>query len=189
MTDNAIISSILSGNKKGYSILMKRHRSRLYYFVYQMVHNTLDAEDLTMIAFQKAFSKLDTWRQGSCKFSTWLFTIAKNTVLDFFIARAKRINNFDELDKYRQVIDRGYTPEEMLLHLENVRIIESCIDRLPKKRKELIYLHIEGQKDEQIAEMLNITHLAVRTKLNRTRKQLKSLLYEKNNPVINYCIA
>ena len=188
MTDESIISSILSGDQTGYTVLMERHKGRLFYYVFKMVHNTMDAEDLTMIAFQKAFSKLDTWKQGSCKFSTWLFTIAKNTVLDFFITRAKRINNWVEFEKC--VYKPDYlTPEQKILHDENVAIIEDCIGRLKPKRAELIRLKADGYKDEQIADILHITHLAVRTKLNRTRNQLKSLLYEKANPVINYYIA
>lgn len=189
MTDTAIISEIKGGNSKGYSMLVKRHKSRLYFFVYGMVRNSMDAEDLTMIAFQKAFSRLHTWKQDNCKFSTWLFSIARNTVIDFIRMKEKKLLGGEDVSRYIELHDEGYTPEERLFHGENAQLIVSCINRLPKKNRELIYLHIDGYKDEQIADIMNITHLAVRTKLCRTRNQLKSLLYEKNNPVINYCIA
>lgn len=188
MTDTAIISAIKEGNNRGYSMLVKRHKSRLYYFINGMVWNTMDAEDLTMISFEKAFSRLHRWN-GKCKFSTWLYSIARNTVIDFIRLNEKRSIGGEDVSKYIALHDEGYTPEERLMHAENVRIIEEYIERLPKEKKELIYLHIDGYKDEQIADMLHITHLAVRTKLNRTRNQLKNLLYEKDNPVINYCIA
>lgn len=189
MTDTAIISAIKEGNSKGYSMLMKRHKSILQFFVFGMVHNTQDAEDLTMIAFQKAFSRVDTWRQDSCKFSTWLFSIARNTVIDFIRSNEKRLIGGEDVSRYIALKDESWTPEERLMHDETIKIIEGCIERLPKKRREIIALHIEGNKDEKIAEILGITHLAVRTKLNRTRNQLKTLLYEENIPVINYCIA
>lgn len=189
MTDTAIISSIKEGNSKGYSMLVKRHKSRLYFFVFGMVRNTMDAEDLTMIAFEKAFSRIHTWKQDTCKFSTWLFSIARNTVIDFIRANEKQLISCEDVSRYIALRDESWTPEEQLRHDENVRIIESCIERLPMGRRDLINLHIDGNKDKNIAEILNISHLAVRTKLNRTRNQLKSLLYEENIPVINYCIA
>jgi RNA polymerase sigma factor (sigma-70 family) len=188
MTDTAIISAIKEGNNRGYSMLVKRHKSRLYYFVFGMVRNTMDAEDLTMITFEKAFLKLDKWND-TCKFSTWLFAIARNTVIDFIRSNESRLIGGEDVSRYIALHDTGYTPEEQFIHTENIKVVEQCIERLPKKRKELIYLHIDGNKDEQIADMLNISCLAVRTKLNHTRNQLKNLLYEKDNPVINYCIA
>lgn len=189
MTDTAIISQIKEGNCKGYSMLVKRYKSKLQFFVYGMVNNTQDAEDLTMIAFQKAFSRLHTWKQGTCKFSTWLFSIARNTVIDFIRTNEKRLINGDDLSRYTALKDESWTPEEQLTHDENVRIIEECIERLPNGRRELITLHIEGNRDEKIAEMLNISHLAVRAKLNRTRNEIKKYLYEKDNSFINCLIA
>lgn len=189
MTDTAIISSIKEGNSKGYSALVKRHKSRLYFFVFGMVRNTMDAEDLTMIAFEKAFLKLDTWKEDTCKFSTWLYSIARNTVIDFIRSNGKKLLGGEDVSKYIALHDEDYTPEEKLMHAENVKIIEGCIEKLSRKRRELITLHIDGNKDEKIAEMLNTTHLAVRTKLNRVRNQLKSLLYEENNSFINCLIA
>lgn len=188
MTDTAIISQIKEGKSKGYTMLVKRHKSRLYFFVYGMVRNSMDAEDLTMIAFEKAFEKLNKW-SDTCMFSTWLFTIARNTVIDFIRSNESRLTGGEDVSKYVALHDESWTPEEQLTQNENVRIIEGCIEKLSEKRKELITLHIEGNKDEQIADILHITYPAVRSKLNRTRNQLKSLLYEENNPVINYCIA
>ena len=188
MTDTAIISSIKEGNSKGYSALVKRHKSGLQFFINGMVWNVLDAEDLTMITFQKAFSRIGKWN-GKCKFSTWLYSIARNTVIDFIRTNEKRLISGEDVSRFIALQDECWTPEEQIMHAENVKIIEGCIEKLSPKRRELMNLHIDGNKDEMIAEILNISHLAVRTKLNRTRNQLKSLLYEKNNPVINYCIA
>ena len=187
MTDTAIILSIKEGNSKGYTMLVKRHKSRLFYYIFGMVRNTMDAEDLTMIAFEKAFEKLEKYN-GSCKFKTWLYTIAKYTAIDFLREKEIRVNPTITLDMCMHEPDKD-TPYDRLIHAENVDIIYECIDRLKEKRREIIRLHSEGYKDQEIAELTGCTHLGIRTKLNRARNQLKSLLYEKNNPVINYCIA
>lgn len=189
MTDTAIISQIKEGNSKGYTMLVKRHKSRLYFFVYGMVRNSMDAEDLTMIAFEKAFSKLDKWNEDSCKFSTWLFSIARNTVIDFIRSNESRLIGGEDVSKYIALHDQSYTPEEQFIHTENVAIIEGCINKLSKRRREIITLHIDGNKDEQIAKILNKNYQAVRSQLFNTRNQLRNLLYEENNLFINCLIA
>jgi len=187
MTDTSIILSIKNGSTPGYEMLMKKHYGSLLYFLYRMVNNYIDAEDLTMIAFEKAFEKLEKYN-GSCKFKTWLYTIAKYTAIDFLREKEIRVNPTITLDMCMHEPDKD-TPYDRLIHAENVDIIYECIDRLKEKRREIIRLHSEGYKDQEIAELTGCTHLGIRTKLNRARNQLKSLLYEKNNPVINYCIA
>jgi len=190
MTDAAIISQIKEGNSKGYSMLVKRHKSRLYYFINGMVWNTMDAEDLTMITFEKAFLKLDTWKEGSCKFSTWLFTIAKNTVIDFRIAQQIRFSGGEDISKYRNIKDTSYTPYQELLQKELQALAEGRINKLPKKSKPVMQLHVIGYSDEEIAEKLSMIHGNVRCILSRAKKKLeplKRLLYEKDYST-DYCL-
>lgn len=192
MTDTAIISQIKEGNSKGYTMLVKRHKSRLYYFINGMVWNTMDAEDLTMIAFEKAFLKLDTWKEDTSKFSTWLFTIAKNTVIDFRIAQQIRFSGGEEIDNYRNIKDTSYTPYQELIYQELKQLTDERIDRLPKKSKPVMKLHIIGYTDEEIAEKLNMIHGNVRCIIHRAKKKLeplKRLLYEKDYSFADCLIA
>jgi RNA polymerase sigma factor (sigma-70 family) len=178
MTDDQIIAAIREGNNSGASGLMKKYKNRMFYFIYSMVHNTTDAEDLTMISIQKACSKIDQWKKDN-KFITWLFTIARNTVIDHVIANKRQVTSsgsFD-IDKYRNTIkDDDYTPQDRMEHKESAMFIERCINQLPRGRRELMNLHIDGYKDIEISQILGISHIAVRTKLSRTRCQLKKLL-------------
>jgi len=121
MTDTAIISAIKEGNSKGYTMLVKRHKSRLYYFINGMVWNTMDAEDLTMISFQKAFDKLEKYN-GKCKFRTWLYTIAKYSAIDFLREKETRVNPTITLDMCMHEPDKD-TPYDRLIHAENVGMI------------------------------------------------------------------
>ncbi len=175
MTDEIIISSILNGDSRGYSVLLKRYRSRLFFFINGMVFDKMDAEDLLMITFEKAFRKLDKYN-GKCKFSTWLFTIAKNTVRDFIREKSKMIFSSESIENFIRIEDKNYNPEEKLLHSETVEKIEECIEMLPERRRRVIELHIDGNKDEDIAEITGMNHVAVRTLLFRARQQLKAAI-------------
>lgn len=178
MTDDQIVQAIREGNRKGYSELMKRYQSVLFYYIYRMVHNTPDAEDLTMVAIEKAYTKIAEYKPEA-KFSTWIFIIARNTVIDHIIASNRRITSDLDVVKYRNVLpDKNATPEELLQQKESTQSIECCIDRLPEKRRVLMNLHIDGYKDVEIAQCLKISHIAVRTRLSRIRSELKQYLKE-----------
>lgn len=153
-----------------------------------MVFDKMDAEDLLMISFEKAFRKLNTWN-GKCKFSTWIFTIAKNTVLDHIRTRAKRIDASANIDDYRGLKDINFNPVEKLISSEQISLINECIEELPKKMRQVVKYRVFGYSDVEIAEMMGVAHISVRTQLTRVRARLKKMIYEKNNIVLNSCVA
>jgi len=76
-------------DKAAYDKLFARYKNGIQYTILQMVHNNEDAEDLTIEAITKAFSKLDKYNQKHA-FSTWLYRIAVNHSIDFI--RKKRLH-------------------------------------------------------------------------------------------------
>jgi len=183
MTDIEIIESILKGNSLGYSILFKKYRRQVFNYIKQRVFNILDAEDLLMITFEKAFAKLHTYKPNY-KFSTWLIQIAKYTVIDFIRTEAIKVRKTDEIDNYRFIKDTSNTPYQILLEKELKDLINGQINKLPKKSKPVMKLHFEGYKDEEIVDKLNMMHGNVRCILTRAKEKLKSLktiLHEEDN--------
>lgn len=192
MTDTAIISAIKVGNSKGYTMLVKRHKSALFFFINGMVWNYMDAEDLMMITFEKAFRGLNRWSNDKFKFSTWLFTIAKNTVIDFRREQVIRLNGGEAIENYRHLRDNAYTPYQELIHKELFELADRKIDKLPKKSKPVMKLHIIGYSDEEIAEKLSMMHGNVRCIIHRAKKKLepiKKYLYEENNLLADCIVA
>lgn len=189
MTDTAIISAIRNGSTQGYKYLFDKHYGSVNYFIYRMVNNLTEVEDLTMITFEKAFLKLDTW-EAKYKFSTWLFKIARNTVLDFINAQKIRLNGGIELDKVMHKPDVNTpSPYQELIAKELQNIIDGKIDKLPKKCKSVMKLHFIGYSDIEIVEKLNMMHGNVRCLIHRAKAKLKSELYEKDILLSSYCVA
>lgn len=79
-----------ANDQQAFSFLMSRYKDSLYYTVFKMVQNAEDAEDLTIEAFSKAFSKLDAYTPQFA-FSTWLFKIASNHCIDFLRKKELRL--------------------------------------------------------------------------------------------------
>ena len=91
--DLLLLELAKKGNQAAFTELMHRYRDSIYYMMFKMVKNEDDADDLTIEAFGKAFSRLEQYSPGFA-FSTWLFKIASNNCIDF-IRKKKIESNFD----------------------------------------------------------------------------------------------
>jgi RNA polymerase sigma-70 factor (ECF subfamily) len=78
--DLVLVEAAKKGDQSAYAALMERYRDSIYFMMYKMVKHTDDADDLTIEAFGKAFSRLDQY-SPTFAFSTWLFKIASKNGL------------------------------------------------------------------------------------------------------------
>ena len=87
--DCKLVNLAVNGDQKSYAKLMDRYRDAIYFMLLKMVNNPIDAEDLTIEAFGKAFKNIGQYTPNYA-FSTWLFKIATNNCIDYI--RKKRGN-------------------------------------------------------------------------------------------------
>ena len=90
------------GDEKAYSDLLKIYREPLYLMLLKMTNDPVEADDLTIEAFSKAFRSLHQYSPTHA-FSTWLFTIASNNCIDFI--RKKRLETVSINKVYKQSDD------------------------------------------------------------------------------------
>ena len=79
--DFKLVQQAICGDQKAYAELLGRYRDAIYFMLLKMVNNKIDAEDLTIEAFGKAFRNLNQYSPNFA-FSTWLFKIASNNCID-----------------------------------------------------------------------------------------------------------
>ena len=81
--DLKLIKLALSkGDPRAYNTLMSKYRDPIFFMLYERVNDRELAKELTIEAFGKAFNKLDSYTPNFA-FSTWLYTIAKNNLIDY----------------------------------------------------------------------------------------------------------
>ncbi len=180
MSDQRMIENIRNGDERGYTVLFERHWWRVFNYISCIVWNKLDAEDLTMITFDKAFRKLDTWRDTGT-FTTWLIQIAKYTAYDFIAAQRIRIQATEDISNYRSLQDKGYSPYQIAVKNELDRLLRGEIRKLPKKSRAVMELSYEGYDNEEIAKQLSMMHGNVRCIISRARNKMepiKRIVYE-----------
>jgi RNA polymerase sigma-70 factor (ECF subfamily) len=149
----------------------------------KMVKNSDDADDLTIEAFGKAFSRLEQY-SPSFAFSTWLFKIASNNCIDFIRKKRIEVTSIDKGimtdDGDRLRIDArstGLNPEETIIHGQRIIHMRLLVSKLKPKYRELVEKrYFDEMSYEEIAEDMNLPLGTVKAQLFRARDFLAAMM-------------
>lgn len=149
---------------------------RVYNFICARLKNVADADDVTSITFIKMTENLDRYEPAKASFSTWLFRIALNAIIDH-----TRRNNRNQETAWEDCFDPAASehnePEVAMLSAEIDRELLTAIDKLNERERRIIELKFWGDAvTRDIAELLNMTEGNVRVTLHRALGKLKNIL-------------
>ena len=181
--DLALVEAAKKGDQSAYAQLMDRYRESIYFMMFKMVRHQDDADDLTIEAYGKAFSRLDQYSPNFA-FSTWLFKIASNNCIDFI--RKKRIKvtsmetgytNDDGEVLFIEAKNQTMDPEETIIHGQKVQHMRMLVSKLKPRYRELVEKrYFEELSYEEIAEELNLPIGTVKAQLFRARDFLANMM-------------
>lgn len=171
-----LIARAKRGQPDAYRALVDAFKERLFAFVWRMVRNHHEAEDVCQAAFVKAYESLDSYSEAYA-FSTWLFTIAYRLCLN---AMRKRRAISGDVD-FSMVGGNEADVAETLAGSEEARrlrgIIWSAVDRLsPPQKSAVLLFYREGKSCQDIAVVLGIPAVTVKSHLHRAREKLREVL-------------
>lgn len=161
-----------------------QHAPRVYNLARKMVNNDDDAEDITQDVLLQVVRKLPTFR-GESALPTWLHRVTVNAALQHRRKKAVRddvmhhTEEEDLLEGGQPRSDSSWmsTPDEQLEARELSRLIHRAIKELPEKyRKVFILSELEGQPNAEIAQLLDISLPAVKSRIHRARSMMKERL-------------
>jgi len=187
ISDSELVSSYIKGDEKSLEILIKRHKQRIYSFIYSKV---LD-RDLTEDVFQDTFIKvIRTLKLGNYneqgKFVSWVMRIAHNLVIDHF-RKNKRIPKFEnsyDFDIFSVLSDSSLDAEKSMIKSQILSDVKKLIEHLPNDQKEV--LKYRFYNDMSFKEISDKTGVSINTSLGRMRYALINLrnIIEKKNIVL-----
>jgi RNA polymerase sigma factor (sigma-70 family) len=171
------------GKQSAYAELMDRYRDSIYYMMLKMVRNADDADDLTIEAFGKAFSRLDQY-SPSFAFSTWLYKIASNNSIDFIRKKRIQVTSMDSGyvndDGERIQVDAKAStmnPEESIIHGQKVSHMRMLVSKLKPRYRVLVEKrYFDELSYEEIAEELQLPLGTVKAQLFRARDFLANMM-------------
>ena len=176
--DLILVEEAKKGNEKAFAGLMNRYRDSIYFMLLKMVNNPIDAEDLTIEAFGKAFRSIDSYAPRFA-FSTWLFMIATNNCIDFI---RKKQSSPIPVNQDKDIMDSMTIniqsdlpdPEEALINDQKIATLRKIVTQLKSPYREIIELrYYKEYSYEEISAELKIPIGTVKAQLYRA----KTLLY------------
>lgn len=188
--DLTLVEQAKNGDQAAYASLMERYRESIYFMMMKMVRNSDDADDLTIEAFGKAFSRLDQY-SPSYAFSTWLFKIASNNCIDFIRKKRIKLTSMDtgftnddgesiRIDAKSSTLD----PEESMVHNQKVKHMRNLVSKLKPRYRELIEKrYFEELSYEEIADELNLPLGTVKAQLFRARDFLAQMMNQTKDTI------
>lgn len=185
LDDSRLIHAALKGDDQAYKKLMKKYHDAIFNFIYRMVRDKHQVEDLTQEAFIKAFGSLSSFNEEFA-FSTWLYKIATNNCIDYIRKRKLHTYSIDKPieskdgDYTFELPDETYEPDKDLISDQRSALLNDAIARLPEKYKNVIRLrHVEERSYEEIANILKLPIGTVKAHIFRARELLYKALRDK----------
>lgn len=152
---------------------------RLYNFARWLSHDETEAEDLVQETYARALKGFRSFEPGT-NFPAWMFRILRNIFLTSRTgSRAAPHISIDEEGEEELLLVTQGTPESVLISATTQQHIQSALERLPVRYREVILLcDVEEMKYRDIAEVLNIPVGTVMSRIARGRKLMRGMLAE-----------
>lgn len=154
--------------------LVRRYQHKIFNFVYRMLGDREEAEDLTQETFLRAFKALPTFRAGA-RFSPWLYRVATNATLNLLRGRRRTA----PWDSDLEVVSKLPSPEHIVEGRETASLLASLILELPAHyRTVLVLRHVNELSYQEIAQALDLPLGTVKARLYRAREMMQLRLRE-----------
>jgi RNA polymerase sigma-70 factor, ECF subfamily len=171
--DSELVRQILSGEATAFDELMRRYKRPVVNFVYRMLGNPQDADDVAQDVFVRVYQNLDTYRPET-KFSTWLFASARNAAIDRIRWRSR--HRTESIESAPEIVASLGTAEEVDAH-EIRDQIAAAVAKLPEDQKTAIILsEYQGMSYAEIAGAMHCSEKSVESRLYRAKQTLREAL-------------
>ena len=175
--DSLCVQRTLAGDTQAFGELVRRYERDVFNLAYRMLNDWGEAEDAAQEAFLRAYAHLDRYDQQR-SFKTWLLSIASNHCIDRLRRRRLTMLSLDEpLPPHPALTSNTPGPEEATLANERSAQVQKLLDELnPDYRVAVILRYWYDYSYAEIAEMLETTESAIKSRLFRARQTLANKL-------------
>ncbi|QSS98508.1 RNA polymerase sigma factor SigX [Pontibacillus sp. ALD_SL1] len=164
--------------------LYEKYHKDVFQFIFYMVKNREQAEDLVQEVYIKVMNSHDRFK-GESSEKTWIFSIARHVTIDFFRKQKRKRNRimefFDWGEQGHLIQDDQPIPEEIALQNEEIQKMYHCLERCTTDQKTVIILrYIQSMSIQETADILGMTVSKVKTTQHRGMKALQAYMNEED---------
>ncbi|MBM2832362.1 MAG: polymerase, sigma-24 subunit, subfamily [Dehalococcoidia bacterium] len=168
------------GAQEAFAELYDQYLDKVFRYIKYRVNGREVAENLTSTVFEKALVNFAKYNSDRASFSTWLFSIARNVLVDHYRVDGRR--HSIPLDDVSDRPSTEISPEEAFELKEEAEKLNLYLAQLPQEEQEIIRLKFAAElNNRQIARMLGLTETNVGTKLYRAVRKLRDSFKEPHN--------
>jgi RNA polymerase sigma-70 factor, ECF subfamily len=183
-TDVQLMLDVKAGDEQSFALLLHRYRTPLVNFLYRMVRNREQAEDLAQEVFIRVYRARADY-VPSAKFTTWLFRIATNLALnsvrdtrhqrmEVSLDAPVTVDSEEGDERPLDVAEKNPNIEEHLVQEAQREMIRHAIDKLPEKQRAAVLLHKYQDLDYgEISKILSCSESALKSLLFRAYETLR----------------
>ncbi len=184
--ETLLIETALKGDDKAFGLLVEAYQKPVFSLCYRMLGNSRDAEDAAQESFIRAYTNLKKY-DPSRSFATWLLSIASHYCIDRMRKRQLDTISTESLPAEITPDHKAPNPEKELREAEREILIQRLLTRLnPIDRAAIILRYWHQYSEVEIAEALDLSVSAIKSRLYRSRQVLAdAYLASENNPPVN----
>lgn len=176
-SENELIKNAIEGESSAFGLLYDYYQPRIYRFIFFKVGQKEEAEDLTHEVFLSAWQNIRSYKNRGFPFSSWLYQIARNRIIDYYRTRKSDIG-LEEIDPEKfSVPPSVYSTTEEKLELE--KLINSIRKLKPEYQDVIIMRFIEDMPIKEVAAFFKKSEGAVKILQHRAIAELKKLIEKK----------
>ncbi len=150
--------------------IYQNYYRKVYGYIVSKINDADTAEDLTSTVFVKVYEKIDSFDETKASLSTWIYTIARNTLTDYY--RSRRV--FEEIP---ETFPENSSVEEEVCNKEMLEQLAEALQTLEERERDIIILRFySGKSLKEIAEKMGISYSYVKILQNKAFDKLKKLL-------------
>jgi len=174
--DSILVKNYLAGDENALSILIKRHQSKIYGFIYSKIQDRDLADDIFQDAFIKVIKTLKSQSYNEeGKFLPWVMRITSNLIIDHYRNNKKMPmqRETEDFPLFDRIKDNSLTIENLLIKNQVELDIKKLIQELPEEQKEVLMMRF--YQDMSFKEISELTNVSINTILGRMRYALVNL--------------
>lgn len=165
---------------EAFAELYEQYLPKVFRYIQYRVNSMQLTEDLTSTTFEKALVNFSRYSSDKAKFSTWIFSIARNVVIDHY--RVSQRKQTAPLEEAGEVSSKDRSPEEELFKGEELERLQGYLSQLQHDEQEIIRLKFGAElNNRQIAKMTGLSESNVGTRLYRAVRKLRDSFQESEN--------
>jgi RNA polymerase sigma-70 factor (ECF subfamily) len=170
------VQQALGGDRSAFSRLVEVYQGPVYNLTYRLLGNPEEAEDAAQETFVRAFTRMNQYDPDR-KFSTWLFSIANHHCIDRLRKRRATFVSIDDNPVLQNLRGKAPQPEQRAMASELSAEVQRLLLHLePEYRTPLVLRYWEEYSYSEIAQAMDISVSAVKSRLFRARKQMAALV-------------